>query len=784
MNAHTKNLLDRLENVSRTNDTQWEARCPAHDDRKSSLCVGVGDDGRTLLRCQAGCATESVVQAIKMTMADLFPPKVNGHSNNGHAQNGRTKKPTKFFSSWERAASDYYSDPKLERRREDQSWSYQNAKGQVVGVVLRWNFKDGSKEIRPVSLVNGVWIKRGMPEPRPLFNLPQVIAAENVVVCEGEPSVIAAQSILPTRFVATTSAHGAKAADTADWTPLAGKLVWLWPDNDSSGETYIDTIARLCSQFSSKPQIRILKVPGLPPGGDAADFVEAGGTRETLQPLIDSAQDWEAAEYIDSLFEDDPPIDVPRAEKESRCVVEADDDPHRLARVVMEEFPNLRYWRSEFFRYVDQRYRLMPSEEIGTQLTAIIKDEFDQLCKLELETWKPSEKQPEPPSPLKVTCSLANNVRQALESLCRLPHETELDSWLDGTAGSYVSVANGIVDINRAASGQSNCLLAHSPDWFSLVVLPYSFDAAATCPKWLAFLTKNLEGDAERIAILQEWFGLCLVADTSFQKFLLMIGEGANGKSVACAVLTALLGAANVSNVPLEGFGQRFQLMQTVGKLANIAAEIGEIDKVAEGHLKAFTSGDRMQFEQKYKDPIELAPTARLVLATNNLPRFADRSNGVWRRMILMPFRITISKTECVTGMDQPGWWLEQRELPGIFLWALVGLKRLREQRGFTKSAVCEEALTKYRGDCNPADTFLRENYREHQNGFVTTFEIYSKYRDWSLKHGYDKPLGDSKFGQEIVRTFPAAKRVKRGPRISRIYGYSGICDGAIEDEA
>lgn len=462
-------------------------------------------------------------------------------------------------------------------------------------------------------------------------------------------------------------------------------------------------------------------------------------------------------------------------------VTEADDDPHRLARVVMFELPNLRFWRGEFYRYAGQCYQRLPPDEVCTILTRSIKREFDRINQEELENWQPSEKQPTPPRAEKVTRKLVGDVQQALQSLCQIHHVSKLDCWLDGTHGSFVAVANGIVDIERAASGQPNCLLAHSPDWFSLVVLPYAFDAAATCPRWLAFLEKNLEADAERIAILQEWFGYCLTAETSFQKFLLMIGEGANGKSVACAVLTALLGESNVSNVPLEDFGQRFQLMQTVGKLANIAAEIGEIDKVAEGHLKAFTSGDRMQFERKYRDPIELTPTARLVLATNNLPRFADRSGGLWRRMILMPFRVTIAALDRITGMDKPEWWLSQDELPGIFLWALAGLKRIRDQGGFTKSAVCDEALAEYRNDCNPAATFLRENYREHPNGFVTTFEIYEKYRDWCSKHHHDKPLGERSFGKEIVRTFTNAQRRNSGPRNRRAWGYAGICEGGIE---
>lgn len=550
---------------------------------------------------------------------------------------------------------------------------------------------------------------------------------------------------------------------------LDGREVFIVFDSDLAEKSEVQRAESAFGQrlIERGAIVRLVRLPSGPPGSNGKpakvglDDYLMSHSAESFRELLKSAQRL-----------------CPKAKL---TVAEANDDPHRLARVVMLELPNLRFWRGEFYRYSGQCYQRLPPDEVGTIMTESIKREFDRINQIELEKWQPTEKKPEPPRPQKVTRSLVGDVQQALESLCQIHHVSKLDCWLDGTPGSFVAVTNGIVDIERAASGQPNCLLAHSPDWFSLVVLPYAFDSAATCPKWLAFLGKNLEGDTERIAILQEWFGYCLTADTSFQKFLLMIGEGANGKSVACAVLTALLGESNVSNVPLEDFGQRFQLMQTVGKLANIAAEIGEIDKVAEGHLKAFTSGDRMQFERKYRDPIELTPTARLVLATNNLPRFADRSGGLWRRMILMPFRVTIPAVDRIIGMDKPEWWLAQGELPGIFLWSLAGLKRLRDQGGFTKSAVCEEALAEYRSDCNPAATFLRENYREHPNGFVTTFEIFEKYRDWCSKHRHDKPLGERSFGKEIVRTFTNAQRRNSGPRNQRAWGYAGICEGGIE---
>jgi phage/plasmid-associated DNA primase len=142
--------------------------------------------------------------------------------------------------------------------------------------------------------------------------------------------------------------------------------------------------------------------------------------------------------------------------------------------------------------------------------------------------------------------------------------------------------------------------------------------------------------------------------------------------------MTALLGEQNVSTVPLELFGDKFRLVNTLGKLANIVAEVGELDKMAEGYLKAFVVGDPMDFEMKFKQAFRTCPTARLVLATNNMPRFSDKTDGIWRRVLLLPFVVQISKSEAIRGMDPVEWWQERGELPGIFLWALAGLADLR----------------------------------------------------------------------------------------------------------
>src|SRR5262249_15780424 len=149
------------------------------------------------------------------------------------------------------------------------------------------------------------------------------------------------------------------------------------------------------------------------------------------------------------------------------------------------------------------------------------------------------------------------------------------------------------------------------------------------------FLNRNLPEEGKQ-RLLRQWAGYCLTRTTELQRCLFMVGDGANGKSVALAVFEAFLGSENCCSVALEDFSDRFRMMQTIDKLTNIVPEVGEIDRVAEGRIKAYVTGELITFEKKYKDPFAARPTARLTLATNTLPLFRDRSRGIWRRIILL----------------------------------------------------------------------------------------------------------------------------------------------------
>jgi putative DNA primase/helicase len=446
---------------------------------------------------------------------------------------------------------------------------------------------------------------------------------------------------------------------------------------------------------------------------------------------------------------------------------EAAMDPHRLARNFRKRHgrdnqgrPTLRYWRAEFWRWEDGRYVPVSRTELTAEVTAAIKKEVDSANLVDGFG-----------RAYRVTKGLVNNVLQALMGETLVGEQSEQPVWLGSKTldGEYIALQNGLLNVASLGSSQPS-LRSLTPEWFSPTALPVSYDAGADCPRWRTFLEQVLEGDAERIQLLQEFVGLCLVPDTSFQKFLVLEGSGANGKSVALEVLGALLGAENVSHVPLEAFGERFQLTPTLGKLANIAPEADEAARLNLGTLKQFTGGDRMYFDRKGVPGVQAKPTARLVIATNNRPPLGDPSDGMWRRILLIPFSVTIPAEEQDRELPRK----LRGELPGILNWGLEGLVRLRSRGRFTNSTVGDQALAAYRLESNPAAVFLSEQCWADPERRVPVHDLYEAYVAWSRTSG-DRPLDIQQFGKAVKRKFPAVGKQRPAVQGERTYYYVGL---------
>ena len=251
----------RFENARQTSASEWQARCPAHDDRTASLCIGQGDDGKILLKCQANCSTEDVIAARGLAWRDLFPDR----DSNGQAKsNGKRK--GKFECAYD----------------------YQDENGRLISQAVRFRDPKGFSQRRPNG--DGTWTYSTRGVRLLPYRLPQLLRAdpaEPVLVPEGEKD---ADNLAQLGLVATCNAMGAGKWRKEHAEFLVGRHVVILPDNDQPGRDHSLQIAR--SLLGKAASIRILELPGLPEKGDVSDWIGAGGTAEQLRGLASSAPEW------------------------------------------------------------------------------------------------------------------------------------------------------------------------------------------------------------------------------------------------------------------------------------------------------------------------------------------------------------------------------------------------------------------------------------------------------------------------------------------------------------
>lgn len=224
------------------------AKCPAHPDDKASLAISEGTDGRALLHCHAGCATDAILDKAGLQVADLFEDDAHGD------------------------------------RRIISEYDYPDAAGTLGYQVVRFLPKD-FRQRRPDGAGGWHWNMQGVT-PLP-YRLPELLAAdpdEIVFIPEGEKDV---DRLRVAGFVATCNHGGA-----GKWKPelsahLRGRRVVILPDNDEPGRDHARKVAASLKGFAR--EIRILDLPGVPEKGDVSDFLMAHGV-EKFRELIASAK--------------------------------------------------------------------------------------------------------------------------------------------------------------------------------------------------------------------------------------------------------------------------------------------------------------------------------------------------------------------------------------------------------------------------------------------------------------------------------------------------------------
>jgi putative DNA primase/helicase len=291
-----------------------------------------------------------------------------------------------------------------------------------------------------------------------------------------------------------------------------------------------------------------------------------------------------------------------------------------------------------------------------------------------------------------------------------------------------VCLKNGYIDL---LSSKPN-LLPHTPDHLCTIQIPVRYNPDATCHKFQRFLARSVP-EPELRKILQEMTGYCMVPDRSYQIAFIIPGRTSTGKSTFLSIFRELIGPANTTAFPLNKIGHEYNLGELPGKLVNIAGELDAQAYVEDGIVKRLVAGiDPVQGRRPYGRPFEFLPYVRLVTACNYLPLSKDVSKAFFRRFQMIPFDVQTLTDDPAFVKDLADEVIE-KELDGVFLWALAGLARLRKRQAFTKSLSAQKALEDWQKDADPVREFA-DLYLAHASGerasLQTVFRAFDKWCD------------------------------------------------------
>lgn len=306
-----------------------------------------------------------------------------------------------------------------------------------------------------------------------------------------------------------------------------------------------------------------------------------------------------------------------------------------------------------------------------------------------------------------------------------------------------INLKNGTFEISEKPT-----LRAFDPSDFMRYQLPFAYNEKATAPKFEAYLNRVLP-EKDKQEVLCEFLGYIFIPTErlKLEKALFLYGGGANGKSVLYDIIRALLGDQNTSEYSLQSLTDvsGYSRAQISDKLVNYATEIN--GRLESSKFKALASGEPMEARLPYRDPFIIENYAKLIFNANELPKEVEFTHGFFRRILIIPFEVTIPDKEQNKGLAKE---IIQEELHGVFNWVLTGLKRLLENGKFSQSPSIDKALEDFKTESDTVKRFLQEN------GFIPDLEekillkdLYPQYREFAFEDG-NKPLSKSNFKKRL----------------------------------
>jgi putative DNA primase/helicase len=606
-------------------------------------------------------------------------------------------------------------------------WDYHDSVGKLVAVVYRYDPKPGHKEFRPWDVRRR---KMAPPDPRPLYNQPGLLHAEQVVFVEGEKC---AQALIDFGVCATTAMHGANApVEKTDWSPLSGKHVLIWPDRDKPGWHYADQASQAILRAGAKSCVILQPPAERPEGWDAADA------------LLDG---FDVAGFI-SVGERLPVVRQ----------VEATDLPVPIEGIDYSTEDGLALAFSHQFAE-DWRYCAPWGKWLVWDGSRWNVDKALYVMHLSRTVCRTAALMADTPKAKTRLASAAT--MSAIERLVRTDprhsatvEEWDANVWLLNTPGGIVDLRTGARGPHDRARRMTRVTTA-TPQGESAV--------------WRTFLDSVTGGDAELQGYLQRVVGYCLTGDLSTHALFFLYGTGANGKSVFVNVISTVLGDY-AANAPMDTFMETrsdrhpTDLAGLRGARFVSATETEQGRRWNESKIKAITGGDHITARLMHQDFFTYAPQFKLLIAGNHKPAIRNIDEAMRRRMHLIPFTITVPPEKRDPRLTEK--LLAERD--GILAWALQGCL-LWQQQGLKQPASVVQATEEYFEAEDAMGRWLSERCNQGSNFKALTATLFNDWKQWAELAG-EYVGAQRRFSDALL-----ARRFDRWRNSMGVRGYQGL---------
>lgn len=336
-------------------------------------------------------------------------------------------------------------------------------------------------------------------------------------------------------------------------------------------------------------------------------------------------------------------------------------------------------------------------------------------------------------------------------------HHVSIEPQLFDKDGNLFNTHSGYIDLN------TGILTPHEfgKNKYFTRISNTEYQPSALCPRWEQFLDEIFQSDKRLIDYLQRAVGYSLSNSTTEQVMFILLGNGKNGKSVLLNVLHEVFGtyAMNIQpqTIAVKNGGQTAN--QDIARLKGArfvtTTEPNQGMKFDEGTIKQITGGDTVTARFLYGKEFEFKPEFKLWMATNYKPIIAGTDDGIWRRMVLIPFNYTIpdEKVDKKLGMKL------KEELPGILNWCLEGFIKWRQHGLDDEPEIVKEQRHEYRSEMDMVQRFIADCCSVGENRSVAAKELWLAFRHWVSENNEYDGYTQTKFGREFGKHFTKERK-------------------------